>query len=308
MNWTVGILVVADIFLLKYIPHEIRQPVETILAFIYIVLFLWATFYLFFKSFDERDIKNQVDKLEEKKEGQLKYSDNFDMEELLLKYKKVHSEISERALFVHLFKKKEDYTNMSNIGNYLMVLLIFNVGQFSFDYMKPMGPTIFIIMNLVCIIFCIRILFWEGLERKNFVSEITIGHALAISLLFSWGKNTYIRSYGNEIIGSYFEKSEYKTQYYVNVFPDDEESKNCRLPATIHVYSETEEGEPSEDSMGIEHTKTYITKYITVDQVFWPNGGYLHFDDCQLELGDKVLCSDQEGRSWYIELTNEKVQ
>lgn len=308
LNWTVGILVVADIFLSKYIPQEFRQTAETILTGIYIVLFLWATFYFFFKSFDEWDIENQIEKLEEEKEKKLKYSDNFDKEELLLKYKKVHEEISDRTLFVHFIKTKEEFTNMSNIGNYLMVLLIFFVGQFSFDYLKTVGPTIFIVMILACIIFCIRILIWEGLERKNFVSPITIGHALAIYLLFAWGKNSYIRSYGDEILGSYFEKSEYKTQYYVNVFPDDEGSKNYRLPADIHVYTETEEGETSEDRFGQEHTETYTTKYIIIDKVFWPNGGYLDFDDCQLEMGDKVLCSDQEGRDWYIELTNEKVR
>lgn len=308
LNWTVGILVVADIFLSKYLPQEIRQTVEIILTFIYVILFLWATFYLFFKSFDKWDIENQIEKLEEDKEKKLRYSDTFDKEELLLNYKKVYEEISDKSLFVHFIKTKEEFTNMSNIGNYLMVLLIFFVGQFSFDYLKPVGPTIFLVLILTCIIFCFRILIWEGLERKNFVSPITIGHALAIYLLFAWGKNSYIRSYGDEILGSYFEKSEYKTQYYVNVFPDDEGSKNYRLPADIHVYSETEEGETSEDRFGQEHTESYTTKYIIVDKVFWPNGGYLDFDDCQLEIGDKVLCSDQEGRDWYIELTNEKVR
>lgn len=308
LNWIVGILVAADIFLPKYIPQEIRQTVEIILTCIHIVLFLWATFYLFFKSFDEWDIENQIEKLEEEKEKRLKYSDNFDKEELLLKYKQAHGEISDRALFVHFIKTKEEFTNMSSIGTYFIVLLIFYFGQFSFDYIKPMGTNIFIVMVLVCIIFCIRILIWEGLERKNFVSPITIGHALAIYLLFAWGKNSYIRTYGDEIIGSYFEKSEYNTQYYVNVFPDDEGSKNYRLPAEIHVYSETEEGETSEDRFGQEHTETYTTKYIIIEKAFWPNGGYLDFDDCQLEIGDKVLCSDQEGRDWYIELTNEKVR
>lgn len=308
LNWIVGILVVGDIFLSEYIPQEIRQTVEIILTFIYLTLFLWATFYLFFKSFDEWDIGNEIEKLEEDREKKLKYSDSFDKEELLLKYKQVQEEISDKTIFVHFIKPKAELTNMSNIGNYLMVLLIFFTGQFSFDYLKPLGPTIFIVLVLVCVIFCIRIIIWEGLDRKNFISPITIGHALAIYLLFSWGKNSYIRSYGDEIIGSYFEKSQYKTKYYVNVFPDDNESKNYRLQADIHVYSDTEEGETSEDRFGQEHTETYTTKYIILEKVFWPNGGYLDFDDCQLEIGDKVYCSDQDGRYWYIELTNEKVR
>jgi hypothetical protein len=308
LNWTVGILVVTRIFLSEYIPQEARQTLETILTCIYMILFLLASFYLFFKSLREWDILKQIEELEEEKEIRLKYFDNFDKEKLLLMYKKMHEEISDRNQFIHLIKTKEEFTNMSNIGNYFMVLLVLFVGQFSFDYLKPGGPAIFIVMILVCIIFCIRIIVWEGLERKNFVSAITIGHALAVYLLFAWGKNSYIRSYGDEILGSYFEKSEYKTQYYVNVFPDDEDSKNYRLPADIHVYSETEEGETSEDRFGQEHTETYTNKYIILDKAFWPNGGYLDFHDCQVEIGDKVLCSDQDGRNWYIELTNEKVR
>jgi hypothetical protein len=42
--------------------------------------------------------------------------------------------------------------------------------------------------------------------------------------------------------------------------------------------------------------------------VFWPNKGYLDFNDCQLEIGAKVQCNDQKGRSWNIILTNEKVK
>lgn len=308
LHWTAGIVVVADTFLSKYIPQGTQQTVEAILIFFYVVLFLWAIFYLFIKSFDALDIESQIEKLEEEKQKGLKYSGNFDKEELLLKYKKVHGEISDRVLFVHLIKTKEEFTNISNIGNYLIVLLIFFAGQFSFDYLKPVGPIIFILMILASIIFSIRILIWEGLEQKNLYSPIVIGHALVIYLLFAWGKNSYIRSYGDEIIGSYFEKSEYKTRYYVNVFSDDEGIKNYRLPADIYVYSETEEGETSEDRFGQEHTGANITKYIIIEKVFWPKGGYLYFEDCHLEIGDKVLCRDQEGRDWYIELTNEKVR
>ncbi len=126
--------------------------------------------------------------------------------------------------------------------------------------------------------------------------------------MFSWGKNSYVRNYGNETIGSYSEKTEYRTRYYVNVFPNDEEGKNYRLPADIHVYNEIEEGETTEDRFGQEHTTTYTTKYIIVEKIYWPNGGFLNFNECKIEIGEKNLCIDQNNRSWFIEITNRKVK
>lgn len=99
LNCTVGILAIFDIFLSKYIPQEIRQAVGIVFACIYFILFIWATFYLFFKSFDEWDIENQIKNLEEDREKKLKYSDNFDKEELHFKYKKVQEEIPDKNFF-----------------------------------------------------------------------------------------------------------------------------------------------------------------------------------------------------------------
>lgn len=308
LYWTVGMLTIADFFLSNYIPKEVRQTIETILTCVYFFLLIWATFYLFFKTFDETGVETLIEGLELEKEKVLKESDSFDNDEMLLMYKSVNKEFTASAPFIHLIKTKEEVTNISNLENYFMVLLIFFVSQFSFEYLKPAWSIIFIVLILTCILLCFRVLIWEGVERKNFFSPIIIGHVLIICMLFVWGKNSYIRSYGDEILGSYLEKFEYKTQYYVKVFPNTVDSKSYVLPADIHVYTESEEGETMEDRFGQEHTETYTTKYIILDKVFWPNGGYLVFDDCQLEMGNQVSCSDQEGIEWYIELTNEKVQ
>jgi hypothetical protein len=308
LNWFIGILAFAYIFISLYIPYSKKQQVELVLAIFYAILFLVVCFYFFFETLDKKAIENEIKKLEYEKSKTLEYTSFFEKEDLLNKYKKVDETILDNTTFVHLIKSKDQITNDSNFGNYFKIFIILLLAYHSVDYLKPLGPNIFIGLVLMCIIFCIRILIWEVIEKDKFTSSIAIGHALIIYMLFICGKNTYITSYGDEILGSYFEKFEYRTQYYVNVFPAGEESKNYRLPAEIHVYSEEEEGEPSVDASGVEHSNTYTIKYIILEKILWPNEGYLEFNDCQLEIGKKVQCNDQEGESWTIELTNEKVK
>lgn len=308
LKWFIGILAVAIIFLSEYIPQDIRKEVEIILSIIYAILFLVECFYLIFKSFDKHDLEKEIRKLEAVKINKLNYSDIYDNEKLLFKYKEAYTRMSDSKPFFHLLKSKEQITEKSNIGNYIMIYIIFRLAYYSIEYLKPAGPNIFIGLMLVCILFCFSIVNWEGIVRKNIYSPVIIGHVLAVYLLFTLGKSTYIKSYGNEELGSYFEKNEYKTQYYVNIFPENESIKNYRLPAEIHVFSQSEEGPPTQDHFGQEYTETYTTKYIILNKVFWPNEGYLYFNDCQLEIGEKILCKDQNGMSWNIELTNEKVK
>lgn len=304
LNWIIGILFIADVFLAEYIPKEIQQEAGATLIIVYVILFLFGCFYLFFMSFDEWELKKQIEKIEKDIEKSSKYADNSEKEELLIFYKEVRKQILGSNLFIHLIKTKVEVTNMSNIGNYLLVLFILYTGQFSFDYSKPIGPLIFLFIVLVCIIYCIRILFWDWISEKKIITNIIIGHILAIYILFNWGKNSYVRSYGNEILGSYFEKPEYKTKYYINLFSKDERVKKFRLPAEIDVYSEDEEAETNDGN-----TKIYTTKYIMLSKVFWPiSDSVMKFEDCQIAIGDRVLCSEENGRQWYIELTNEKVR
>lgn len=307
LKWIIGVIAAIEISLSKYIPLETKQQAEIIFATTNAILLLSLFFYLIFESFDKPELEIEIRKLEERKRNILKYSNIFDKEQLLKKYKKVYEIISDNKKFVHLIKSNGRITEESNLGNYIMIYIIFLLGYDSVENLKPVGPNIFIVLIFLCILFCITILIWEGIVRKRITSPIIVGHILAIYLLFSFGKSAYIRSYGDEELGSYFEKSEYKTQYYINIFPENESNKKYRLPAKIHVFSQSEEGRPTEDYFGQEHTETYTTKFIILEKVLWPNDGYLYFN-CPIEIGEKTLCKDREGKYWNIELTNEKVR
>jgi hypothetical protein len=181
------------------------------------------------------------------------------------------------------------------------------IGQYSFDDIKPFGTILFISITTIFLALCLRMIFWAILAKTPEIIDVVVGHAIMIYLLFGLMKNTYVRSYGDEIIGSYFEKDEYHTQYYVNLFEVNTPDKKHKLPAKIHVYSETEE-DSYEDKIGIERTAFLTSKYIDLKKIYWPDGNISTFDNCHVEMGKEEYCTDEDKVQWSIVLTDEKVE
>lgn len=78
--------------------------------------------------------------------------------------------------------------------------------------------------------------------------------------------------------------------YYVNLFPLNSDSKNYKVPGFV-----------VSNDYGFH-----------LQEVYWPNGGTLKFDDhsdyTDLKVNKKVLAEDNEGRKWYVVLTREKAK
>lgn len=119
-----------------------------------------------------------------------------------------------------------------------------------------------------------------------------LGYFIFIGFIFLLSLAIYKYFIGNTTIGSWFEKSkDYKTYYYVNVFPSND-SKNYRLKGEIErIHCDDPEG---------------CSKYSKVTRVFFPNGGFLEFDDCPVVFDKQNQCADQDNRYWGVELTRAK--
>lgn len=95
---------------------------------------------------------------------------------------------------------------------------------------------------------------------------------------------------GDTTIGSIFEKKSYVENYYVNLFPENAESKNYKVEAEIEKQGQG----------------YYIVK------AYFPHSGYITFEnygyDESLVLNNKVRITDDKGKIWAIELTNAKVE
>src|SRR5437762_10807004 len=48
------------------------------------------------------------------------------------------------------------------------------------------------------------------------------------------------------------------------------------------------------------------TGQYNLSKITFPNNNYIEFDECQIYLNKKEFCVDNNGNSWYIELTNQK--
>lgn len=160
----------------------------------------------------------------------------------------------------------------------------------------------------VDLLYIINILFWLllgfalDIRSNNDVSNYPSRqfYIIAVPLLFIliFGFMTMKTYWGSDTIGTVFSRSDFKTSYYVNVSEEITHAKNYRLKADITVFSEG-----NQFSIG----------YIILDKIYFPNGGYITFKNTDyhvttLETNAIILFTDDKGKEWNIELTNEKVE
>ena len=131
-----------------------------------------------------------------------------------------------------------------------------------------------------------------------------LGFAVLFYVLGSCLRYTIADAFGEERIGSFFEKKAYTTEYYVNLFPKEDHAKNYRLPADIQVYHEEQDG----DGEVASNSK----KCIRLKRVYFPGGSFINFTDYgtadDLAFGRKILEIDDTNKDWYVELVDEKVK
>lgn len=133
----------------------------------------------------------------------------------------------------------------------------------------------------------------DKLKEYHKVNKVLKG-AIIIGLLYGI---TLYSPLASETIGGIFEKSEYTTNYYVNLFPENSETKNYLVKAQIHVFTE----EYDED--------TYERVY-RLEEAYFPNGRKITFynygDSESLSLNKKVSLKDDSGQYWDIVLTPQR--
>lgn len=307
--WVVAFLFILKLFIINLFSSDFKIIVEYFIAFAFAISYPIVLFYISFNSYNIDNLKDEIQKLKLKIED--KYSSVEEVsrgKQSLLGLELIVYVFSDKLYYVHICKSKEQLVAKANINNYIIVLLILFIGQSSFINLGVFGHIAYLTFILVAIVFCIRIILWQALELKKLFSQISFVHLFILYLLFVWGKYAYVDNYGDEILNSYLEKPSYKTKYYVNVFGQNDSVINYRLPADIYVYSENSDSPPTEDYFGRERIESYTTRHISLIGLHLPDGKYLRFNDCDLEIEKKVYCQAQNGDQWIIELTNKKVR
>jgi hypothetical protein len=176
------------------------------------------------------------------------------------------------GIFGYIFKRKKD-------GNFFNVFL---------------SPIIYLINSV------------KGLEKKE-IGEKIGGYIICLMIVIGviWAPLSFF--YKEEKIGSIFEKTEYRTQYYVNLFPEDSNSKNYRVKADIYSVLNSYSYTDGDSERTVSNREYYITR------AYFTNGGSISFEDSvgsgdSLIVGKKEYLVDDDKGEWYVELTNEKVK
>lgn len=167
--------------------------------------------------------------------------------------------------------------------------------------------SIFIIILTFSLIYYVFQFVNDLIEKVPFSNPI---FQIKIIMLFTTlilSRSTIVNFWGKEEFNSYIEKPHYSARYYVNLFENEKSSKNYRLEADVIVTSEKYYSDEPGKRVGIPIFIFSPKKIIYLNKVYWPNGGFLIFDDTHLKVGQRVYGADQNGKEWYIELTNQKV-
>lgn len=138
---------------------------------------------------------------------------------------------------------------------------------------------------------------WKIIKDKDFWTKVGILLFFAFFIYGLFLQPLISRLWGVNEIGHKFESPKpYTAKYYVNLFPEDNEVKNYKVEADLHVYKECEQ-----DGEG-----TICWRMINLEKVYFPDKE-LSFDDCLID-DDKVSCFDENDEYWDIEFHNEKVE
>lgn len=196
-------------------------------------------------------------------------------------------------------KRISEIATNENMGVYFKLILLLSFTRM--DSLGSGGPMVYMAITLSLLLFCLFIILREAIVTKTFINGVIIGHLVFGYFLYNWSKSTYVRNYGNEIIGSFWEKPDYRTKYLVKVSRSHDFTNAYTLQAQVHVSTVLEESDyPQEDAYGNEYLESYSRKYIIIEKLFWPNGGLSEFDFCDIE--DSNYCIDQNDNGWYVRI------
>lgn len=182
--------------------------------------------------------------------------------------------------------------------------------KFILEWLKWTGIVI-IISLIIGLLFGLLAYFVKKADKKNKLKEMfyqndneiavfgikipfaVIGWSIILLIALWVIKGQTIDYWGNGIIGSFFEKDNYTTQYWVYLQPNSDISKNYRIIGDINRDC---------DSNNCDHS---------LMMVYWPNRGTSEFDDCDLQYSIKnnlqQRCTDNDGQNYEIKL-GEKVK
>lgn len=190
----------------------------------------------------------------------------------------------------NLFKNYDELLSSSNAGNYIKLFLLLFVIDLS--PLSPFGTFLYLSISLSMLLFCIIIVIREMITSR--LLAVICVHVFFAYFLMVWSIQSYVKTHGDEVIGSFWEKPNYRAKYMVRLH-NEVDGKSYMLIAQINVMTEYYGDEGGYGSY----------RCVFLEKIFWGGGRILEFQDCI--LNESNYCTDEDGNSWRIELTQQKI-
>ena len=148
------------------------------------------------------------------------------------------------------------------------------------------------------------IIFLYRLIRKKVIKNKLFYIAWILFFLLSIPHIPVLCGYETTQIGDFYEAKEYKEKYYVIISRQSKEHNNRK------VYTLPAEVVRSLDFSHATETDDVYTLNYHINYLYFPNGGYLYFDEPTysiIQIGQESEVIDYHDDSYYITLTKNKV-
>lgn len=156
---------------------------------------------------------------------------------------------------------------------------------------------------------------WDREKWKDWGIEIAV--ALGIVAFIAWAIVRGLSAdFGSKSPCAYLEKGKYQAEFYVHLYPEGNPVKSYKVPAMIYAHTEVEDyGDTADDDPIHGGGQSGTTSYRNYDILYarLPNGGIIKFDPNRLDAADTLEVNkptsrtDENGRTWGVELTCEPV-
>jgi len=141
----------------------------------------------------------------------------------------------------------------------------------------------------------------QDLVQWPMIPGLSMSKRLLCGVLFAAGVGHGVLETfgGSEQIGAFYEARNHRGTYVVWLFDERRAERGKRIEADIHIESGT---------LLNGHSKQYL-----MPRAILADGSVIEFDENYwnypaLELGERTMVQDNRDRTWYAELTDEKVR
>ena len=267
----------------------------------YFIIIIWSLFYTIFEKQKIEEINIVIEELNKlKSESKDLFLKGF--YEKLIKHYSIYENIksTSNAFFSRTIEDLGSFRNSTNIIFSFILIYISRMHFISENNAIGLTHNLIIIFLIIIIS---RIIYWEVKHNETRRIKTFIGSILLFIMMFSTLKFSLINNFGNEEIGTWFEKPSYNAFYNAEITNEINGSiYNYNSIASLNVFYDETEIFQEEDNYGVNHWKFDNNRVVIIDSIKISSNNWIRFNNCKVTLDEieNCHCKDFLGKNWNI--------